>query len=36
MGKVVVVAGFQGMTENKEITTLGRGSDITAIALGGY
>lgn len=37
MGKVVVVAGFQGMTKNKEITTLGRGgSDITAIALGGY
>lgn len=37
MGKVVVVAGFQGMTENMEITTLGRGgSDITAIALGGY
>lgn len=35
--KVVVVAGFQGITKNKEITTLGRGgSDITAIALGGY
>ncbi|GFN34922.1 aspartate kinase [Tepidimicrobium xylanilyticum] len=36
-GKVVVVAGFQGITKNNEITTLGRGgSDITAIALGGY
>ncbi|MBZ2174769.1 aspartate kinase [Schnuerera sp. xch1] len=36
-GKVVVIAGFQGVTKNKEITTLGRGgSDITAIALGGH
>lgn len=35
--KVVVVAGFQGMTENMEITTLGRGgSDITAVTLAGY
>ena len=34
--KVVVVAGFQGATENLEITTLGRGgSDTTAVALGG-
>ena len=34
-GKVVVVAGFQGMTENGQITTLGRGgSDTTASALG--
>ena len=33
-GKIVVVAGFQGMTEDMEITTLGRGaSDITAVAL---
>ena len=33
-GKVVVVAGFQGATENGEITTLGRGgSDTTAVAL---
>lgn len=33
-GKVVVVAGFQGVTENAEITTLGRGgSDTTAVAL---
>ncbi|NLU50350.1 MAG: aspartate kinase [Syntrophomonadaceae bacterium] len=34
-GKVVVVAGFQGVSENGEITTLGRGgSDTTASALG--
>jgi aspartate kinase len=33
-GKVVVVAGFQGITEDKNITTLGRGgSDTTAVAL---
>jgi aspartate kinase len=33
-GKVVIVAGFQGVTENGEITTLGRGgSDTTAVAL---
>jgi aspartate kinase len=33
-GKVVVVAGFQGVTEELEITTLGRGaSDTTAVAL---
>lgn len=33
-GTVIVVAGFQGMTEAGEITTLGRGgSDITAVAL---
>lgn len=33
-GKVVIVAGFQGVSENKEITTLGRGgSDTTAVAL---
>lgn len=33
-GKVVVVAGFQGMDEEGNITTLGRGgSDITAVAL---
>ena len=33
-GKVVVVAGFQGITENRNITTLGRGgSDTTAVAL---
>lgn len=34
-GKVVVVAGFQGVTAEGEITTLGRGgSDTTAAALG--
>jgi aspartate kinase len=35
-GNVVIVAGFQGMTEAGEITTLGRGgSDTTAVALAG-
>ncbi|ACV63907.1 aspartate kinase [Desulfofarcimen acetoxidans DSM 771] len=35
LGKIVVVAGFQGVTEKGEITTLGRGgSDTTAAALG--
>lgn len=35
--QVVVVAGFQGATEDNEITTLGRGgSDTSAVALGGY
>lgn len=34
-GKVVVVAGFQGVSESGDITTLGRGgSDTTAAALG--
>lgn len=34
-GRVAVVAGFQGITETGEITTLGRGgSDTTAAALG--
>ncbi|MEH7376076.1 aspartate kinase [Neobacillus drentensis] len=33
-GKVVIVAGFQGITEEGAITTLGRGgSDTTAVAL---
>lgn len=33
-GRVVIVAGFQGMNLDQEITTLGRGgSDITAVAL---
>lgn len=32
--KIVIVAGFQGISENGEITTLGRGgSDTTAVAL---
>ncbi|MDR7871066.1 MAG: aspartate kinase [Tissierellaceae bacterium] len=35
-GKVLVVAGFQGVTKDMYITTLGRGgSDTTAVALGG-
>ena len=34
-GNVVVIAGFQGVDENFDITTLGRGgSDTTAVALG--
>lgn len=34
-GKVLIVAGFQGMSEAGQITTLGRGgTDITAVALG--
>ena len=33
-GKVVVVAGFQGVTANGEVTTLGRGgSDTSAVAM---
>ena len=33
-GKVVIVAGFQGINENMDITTLGRGgSDTTAVAI---
>lgn len=33
-GKVVIVAGFQGVSVTREITTLGRGgSDVTAVAL---
>lgn len=33
-GKIVIVAGFQGINEDGQITTLGRGgSDLTAIAL---
>jgi len=33
-GKTVIVAGFQGITNDEEITTLGRGgSDTTAVAL---
>ncbi|MEN9343592.1 MAG: Aspartokinase [Chlamydiota bacterium] len=34
-GKVVIVAGFQGVSQDREITTLGRGgSDTSAVALG--
>jgi aspartate kinase len=33
-GNIVIVAGFQGITENMDISTLGRGgSDTTAVAL---
>ncbi len=33
-GKVVIVAGFQGINQDQDITTLGRGgSDLTAVAL---
>jgi aspartate kinase len=33
-GRVVIVAGFQGVSSSKEVTTLGRGgSDTTAVAL---
>ncbi|MBC3889310.1 aspartate kinase [Acetobacterium paludosum] len=33
-GKIVIVAGFQGVDENRDITTLGRGgSDTSAVAL---
>lgn len=36
-GKVVVAAGFQGVTGNGDVTTLGRGgSDTTAVALAAY
>jgi aspartate kinase len=35
-GKIVILAGFQGETVTREITTLGRGgSDLTAIAMAG-
>ena len=34
LGKIVIVAGFQGINENMDITTLGRGgSDTTAVAI---
>jgi aspartate kinase len=34
-GRVVIVAGFQGVSRSREVTTLGRGgSDTTAVALG--
>lgn len=36
-GRIVVVAGFQGIGENGDTTTLGRGgSDTTAVALAAY
>jgi aspartate kinase len=34
-GKIVIVAGFQGVSQEKEVTTLGRGgSDTSAVAIG--
>jgi len=34
IGKIVIVAGFQGINHHDEVTTLGRGgSDLTAVAL---
>lgn len=36
-GKIVVVAGFQGISETGDVTTLGRGgSDTTAVALAAF
>ncbi len=36
-GKIVVVAGFQGLGPNQDVTTLGRGgSDTTAVALAAW
>jgi len=36
LGKVVIVAGFQGINENGAVTTLGRGgSDLSAVAIAG-
>ena len=32
-GHVVIVAGFQGVSQQREITTLGRGFDTTAVVL---
>ncbi|MDX9795262.1 MAG: aspartate kinase [Arcobacteraceae bacterium] len=35
-GKIIIVAGFQGVTEQSRVTTLGRGgSDLTAVAIAG-
>ncbi|WP_024787944.1 aspartate kinase [Lebetimonas sp. JH369] len=35
-GKIVIVAGFQGISEEGDVTTLGRGgSDLTAVAIAG-
>ncbi len=35
-GYIVVVAGFQGITEDEDVTTLGRGgSDLSAVAIAG-
>ncbi|MSN96980.1 aspartate kinase [Campylobacter sp. FMV-PI01] len=35
-GKIVVIAGFQGISKNGDVTTLGRGgSDLSAVAIAG-
>ncbi|MCF6330117.1 MAG: aspartate kinase [Sulfurimonas sp.] len=35
-GKIIVIAGFQGVNENGDVTTLGRGgSDLSAVAIAG-
>jgi aspartate kinase len=35
-GKIIVIAGFQGVNENGDVTTLGRGgSDLSAVAVAG-
>ncbi len=35
-GKIIIVAGFQGVTKSGRVTTLGRGgSDLTAVAIAG-
>ena len=35
-GRVIIVAGFQGINENQQVTTLGRGgSDLSAVAIAG-
>jgi len=35
-GKIIIVAGFQGVNEHGEVTTLGRGgSDLSAVAIAG-
>ena len=35
-GKIIIVAGFQGITDDDEISTLGRGgSDLSAVAIAG-
>jgi aspartate kinase len=35
--RIPIIAGFQGISQNKEITTLGRGgSDVTAVAIAAY
>jgi len=36
LGKIIVLAGFQGVTESGEVSTLGRGgSDLSAVAVAG-